>query len=78
MKQLQPLWGHRCITVRSRQHANPLQRHLLQPHAIPSETRVFQNMNNPLLLDVGCGLSKFVLDYAQVGLKMPRSRRLPV
>jgi hypothetical protein len=52
--------------MRLRQHTNPLQKHLLEPPLLPQWCNVFADATNELHVDVGCGVSSFLLHLAQV------------
>ncbi|GAB4228320.1 MAG: tRNA (guanosine(46)-N7)-methyltransferase TrmB [Stanieria sp.] len=52
--------------VRIRQHVNPLSRKFQQPIQLPDWNTIYQNLNLPLHLDIGCARGKFLLQMAQL------------
>ncbi len=52
--------------VRVRQHVNPLSHKYRHPIAPPDWNQVYQDMTQPLHLDIGCARGKFLLQMAQV------------
>jgi tRNA (guanine-N7-)-methyltransferase len=50
--------------VRIRQHVNPLSYKYLQPLIIPDWEQIYNNLDQPLHLDIGCARGKFLLQMA--------------
>lgn len=56
----------RLARVRVRQHVNPLSSVYQTPVQPPQWTEVYQDMTQPLHLDIGCAWGRFLLQMAQV------------
>ena len=54
------------MPIRIRQHVNPLARKFQQPIQIPNWQEIYQTLDRPLHLDIGCARGKFLLDMAQL------------
>lgn len=54
------------MSIRIRQHVNPLDRKFQQPLSVPNWQEVYHNCDRPLQLDIGCARGKFLLDMAQL------------
>ena len=52
--------------IRIRQHVNPLSLKFQKAIALPEWHRVYNNLNLPLHLDIGCARGKFLLEMAQL------------
>ena len=52
--------------IRIRQHVNPLSLKFQKAIALPEWHRVYDNLNLPLHLDIGCARGKFLLEMAQL------------
>jgi len=52
--------------VRVRQHVNPLSHKFQQPIAIPDWSQIFEDLDRPLMVDIGCGRGRFLQQYAQI------------
>lgn len=51
--------------VRVREHVNPLSRKYQIPAVPPTWREIYENLDQPLHLDIGCGRGRFVLQMAQ-------------
>ncbi len=51
--------------VRVRQHVNPLSHKYQAPIAIPDWTQIYENLDHPFHLDIGCARGQFLLEIAQ-------------
>lgn len=51
--------------VRVREHVNPLSRKYQIPASPPAWREIYENLDQPLHLDIGCGRGRFVLQMAQ-------------
>ncbi len=51
--------------VRVREHVNPLSRKYQIPAVPPAWREIYENLDQPLHLDIGCGRGRFVLQMAQ-------------
>jgi tRNA (guanine-N7-)-methyltransferase len=51
--------------VRVREHVNPLSRKYQIPAVPPDWREIYENLDQPLHLDIGCGRGRFVLQMAQ-------------
>jgi tRNA (guanine-N7-)-methyltransferase len=56
--------------VRVRQHVNPLSQKYQQEINFPHWEKVYQNLDLPLHLDLGCGRGRFLLEISQLQPKM--------
>ena len=54
------------MPIRIRQHVNPLARKFQQPIQVPNWQEVYQTLNRPVHLDIGCARGKFLLEMAQL------------
>ena len=54
------------MPIRIRQHVNPLARKFQQPVQVPNWQEVYQTLDYPLHLDIGCARGKFLLEMAQL------------
>ena len=54
------------MPIRIRQHVNPLARKFQQPIQFPNWQEVYQALDRPLHLDIGCARGKFLLEMAQI------------
>lgn len=52
--------------LRIRQHVNPLSRRYQLPVEIPNFHEIYQDINQPLHLDIGCGRGKFIWNFAHL------------
>ena len=52
--------------VRVREHVNPLSRKYQAPVELPNWHQVYQQLDRPLHLDIGCGRGRFLLGMAQL------------
>ena len=52
--------------VRVRQHVNPLSQKFQVPALIPEWETVYEQLDRPLHLDIGCGRGRFLFKMAQV------------
>lgn len=50
--------------VRVRQHVNPLSRKYQQPVPLPDWTKIYDNPQQPLQLDIGCARGRFLYELA--------------
>ncbi len=50
--------------VRVRQHVNPLSRKYQQPVSLPDWTKIYDNPQQPLHLDIGCARGRFLYELA--------------
>lgn len=53
------------MSIRIRQHVNPLDRKFQQPIATPDWQEIYSQSSLPLHLDIGCARGKFLLEMAQ-------------
>ena len=53
------------MPIRIRQHVNPLARKFQQPIQVPNWQEVYQTLDRPLHLDIGCARGRFLLEMAQ-------------
>ena len=53
------------MSIRIRQHVNPLTLKFQQPLVVPDWQEVYRNLNYPLHLDIGCARGRFLLEMAQ-------------
>lgn len=53
------------MSIRIRQHVNPLDRKFQQPITIPDWQEIYAQSNQSLHLDIGCARGKFLLEMAQ-------------
>lgn len=54
------------MPIRIRQHVNPLARKFQHPIPTPNWQEVYQTMDRPLHLDIGCARGRFLLEMAQL------------
>lgn len=54
------------MSIRIRQHVNPLARKFQQPIPIPDWQDIYAKSDRPLHLDIGCARGKFLLTMAQL------------
>ena len=54
------------MPIRIRQHVNPLARKFQQPIQLPNCQEVYQTLDRPLHLDIGCARGRFLLEMAQL------------
>jgi len=53
------------MSIRIRQHVNPLDRKFQQPITMPDWQEIYSQNNLPLHLDIGCARGRFLLEMAQ-------------
>ena len=53
------------MSIRIRQHVNPLDRKFQQPILMPDWQEIYSQSDHSLHLDIGCARGKFVLEMAQ-------------
>jgi tRNA (guanine-N7-)-methyltransferase len=53
------------LTIRVRQHVNPLARKFQQAVPLPDWSEVYADLDRPLHLDIGCARGRFLLEMAQ-------------
>lgn len=53
------------MTIRVRQHVNPLARKFQQAVPLPDWSEVYAHLDRPLHLDIGCARGRFLLEMAQ-------------
>lgn len=53
------------MSIRIRQHVNPLDRKFQQPIALPDWQEIYPQSHHPLHFDIGCARGRFLLEMAQ-------------
>jgi len=56
------------VRVRVRQHVNPLCQKYQAPVILPDWSKIYDNLQQPLHLDIGCGRGRFLGQFAQLEL----------